>query len=136
MKLSTLLLAGSVLATASAEDWSLEHLIRWCYFDNRLCLWEFSINTGVGTPSFCMHAVASTGAKLANEHDGCPTDCGDFRVTSGWSGQFGPGEGFTTLSVINTAQAKVAFFSYKDTEVESGAVSKHMRIERVTQWMK
>jgi hypothetical protein len=46
--------------------------------------------------------------------------CGTFSVTAGWSGQFGPGNGFTTLAVYNNANKQIAWPAYTDTELAGG----------------
>jgi len=46
--------------------------------------------------------------------------CGGYTVSGGWSGQFGPGNGFTTLAVVNNAKRQIAYPAYTDSELASG----------------
>jgi hypothetical protein len=48
--------------------------------------------------------------------------CGSYTVTSGWSGQFGAGNGFTVLAVKDTTANLIAYPSYTDNQLAGGAV--------------
>lgn len=48
--------------------------------------------------------------------------CGDYTIGSTWSGQFGPGEGFTTLSVVRGGE--IVYPAYKDSQLVDWVVVK------------
>ena len=57
--------------------------------------------------------MASGGADWPLERKGGP-----FTVGSGWSGQFGPGNGFTTFSVVRGGL--IAYPAYRDVQLANG----------------
>lgn len=100
-------------------QWTIESLKRVCNDANTCCTWTFGIDTGSGTPTACTYVVEGTNASEAN---GGPSDCGDFTITSGWSGQFGPGNGFTTLSVVDDVTRQIIYPAYTDNQLKGGQV--------------
>ncbi|RYP11397.1 hypothetical protein DL764_000051 [Monosporascus ibericus] len=78
------------------------------------------VGGGRGTVTdWCEHTVLSPGA--GTPASSCGKD-GLFTVTSGWSYVFGEDEGFMVLSVADYAARTIAFPSYRDRDVEDGAV--------------
>lgn len=110
----------NMMATA-APQWTIQSLKRPCNKANTQCDWSFSIYPGTGKAVACKYSVK--GSK-ASERSGGPANCGDYTVTSGWSGQFGPGNGFTTLSVVNNKSKKIVFPAYTDKQLAGGKTVK------------
>lgn len=80
---------------ADAEQWTITSLSRTCNAALTTCTWAFGINDGASTTP-CVETV--TGSP-ATETNGGPVTCGAYTVTSGWSGQFGAGNGFVSCLV-------------------------------------
>lgn len=78
---------------ADATTWTITSLSRTCDAALTTCTWAFGINNGTATTP-CTEVVTGT---PATETNGGPATCGIYTVTSGWSGQFGPGNGFVSL---------------------------------------
>lgn len=85
--------ADAVSMMAAAEQWTITSLSRTCTADSTTCTWTFGINDGTTTTP-CTEVVTGSPATQAN---GGPATCGVYTVTSGWSGQFGDGNGFVRL---------------------------------------
>ena len=109
------------MMAANIPQWTIENLKRVCNNHNSKCVWTFGINTHLAPPTACTLKVE---ADTASEASGGPANCGDFTVTSGWSGQFGPGNGFTVLSVVYNPSRLITWPSYTDKQVQSGQVVK------------
>ncbi|KAI0390053.1 surface protein 1 [Xylariaceae sp. FL0594] len=126
--LSTLLAAsstvlGRALSTSADTEWTLRSLSRKCDTADSTCTWVFGIDTGNTTIQNCTYVVkASTSPPApASQANGGPVTCGIYTVTSGWSGQFGSGKGFTVLSVVDYAKKLIVYAGYTDISVASGA---------------
>lgn len=127
--LATIFAAPAVLAApvagvsmmATSTTWTIENMKRVCNKADTSCTWTFGINTGSGDATSCTYVVKASDASEAN---GGPSTCGDFTITSGWSGQFGPGNGFTTLSVVDNNTRQIAWPAYTDNQLASGKVVK------------
>ncbi|CRK23756.1 hypothetical protein BN1708_013790, partial [Verticillium longisporum] len=50
--------------------------------------------------------------------------CGPYTVTSSWSGQFGEGNGFTTLAVVNRSSKQIVWPAYTDKQLAKAVVVK------------
>ncbi|KYK57359.1 hypothetical protein DCS_04368 [Drechmeria coniospora] len=113
---------GEVMArAANGAQWTIRDLRRVCAQDDSSCTWTFGIDARDGTATTgCKYVVAAAHASRAN---GGPATCGDYTITSGWSGQFGEGNGFTTFSVINKKK-QIAWPAYTDKSVQTGGVVK------------
>ncbi|CAJ2511205.1 Uu.00g068300.m01.CDS01 [Anthostomella pinea] len=125
--LSTLLAGSAVaspLSTFAATEWTIESLKRTCATDDSSCTWTFGISTGAegAAATACTYEVKSSATANATEASGGPVTCGAYTVTSGWSGQFGAGQGFTTLSVVDTDSKLIAYPAYTDTQLVNGTV--------------
>ncbi|KAJ5683059.1 hypothetical protein N7462_006224 [Penicillium macrosclerotiorum] len=114
-------LAAPVSMMAAGPEWTIQNMKRVCNAANTSCTWTFGIYTGSGTATSCTYVVKATGAAQAN---GGPSTCGDFTITSGWSGQFGPGNGFTTLSVVDDETRQIVWPAYTDKQLTGGKVVK------------
>ncbi|KAJ5160422.1 uncharacterized protein N7482_007426 [Penicillium canariense] len=126
--LTALFAAPAVLASpvagvsmmAAGPEWTIENMKRVCNGDNTSCTWTFGINPGSGATA-CTYVVTANDASEAN---GGPSTCGAYTITSGWSGQFGPGNGFTTLSVVNDQSRQIIWPAYTDKQLAGGNVVK------------
>ena len=103
MQYTALLVTALATLTAAAPLspratlWTLNAFTRTCSLSGSSCDYSYAINTNDGsTPTACKYTV--TGAP-ANE-TAYQTECGAFAIGSTWSGQFGPGKGFQTLSTV------------------------------------
>ncbi|CRG82669.1 hypothetical protein PISL3812_00013 [Talaromyces islandicus] len=104
---------------AASPEWTIKSLKRVCTADNSSCTWTFGIYDGADASTACTYVVTAPNASEAN---GGPSDCGVYTVTSGWSGQFGPGNGFTTLSVVDNKKRQIIWPGYTDKQLEGGNV--------------
>lgn len=112
---------GSKSMMADVTEWTIENMKRVCNKDDTACKWTFGINTGEGDATPCTYIVKGDPASRAN---GGPSQCGDFTITSGWSGQFGEENGFTTLSVVDEENRLIIYPAYTDKQLEDGKVVK------------
>ncbi|KAI1427511.1 surface protein 1 [Xylaria sp. FL1777] len=113
---------AATLSTFASTEWTLQSLERVCDGTDASCTWTFGINTneaGVNATA-CAYTVAATSAGPASQSNGGPTTCGVFTITSGWSGQFGPDQGFTVISVVDYAKKLIAYAGYTDAMVKNG----------------
>lgn len=113
--------ADSVSMMAASPEWTIKSLKRVCNKADTSCAWTFSIDTHSGaTPVACTYTV--TGSPASQQAAGAAAECGVFTVTSGWSGQFGEGNGFTTLSVVSRTRKQIIWPAYTDKQVTGGKV--------------
>lgn len=130
MHFSTIFLAalssGAALAAPAANlieradpNWTIVGMKRVCNAADTSCTWTFSIDTHLAAATACSFVVTGSPASQA---PGNGATCGVYRVTSGWSGQFGPGNGFTTLAVVDQTKNKIVWPAYTDKELANGAV--------------
>ncbi|KAK5658677.1 hypothetical protein OQA88_2073 [Cercophora sp. LCS_1] len=132
---TTLLAALSSLAAAASiprrdytpgdfHNWTIENARRVCDETDSECTWSFIIDThreGMAPVpcEFTTKSFEGAPASISPQHG---EECGPYVITSTWSGQFGPDQGFTTLSVIDDAYRLVAFPAYTDSQLERGDV--------------
>ncbi|KAL1882346.1 hypothetical protein VTK73DRAFT_1905 [Phialemonium thermophilum] len=139
MRLSALLAAATAATTvfalpsstsavsmaADGAEWTILSLRRACNANDTLCAWSFAICAN-GTPDTsvvgCNATVVAQGGAPASQSPGRNISCGRYAVTSEWSGQFGPENGFTTLSVVDWQDRLIAWPSYSDRDLEGGKV--------------
>lgn len=112
---------AEVSMMASTPQWTIETMKRVCDSNDKSCTWTFKINTKQGAATPCTYVVKGNPASRTN---GGPSKCGAFTITSGWSGQFGPGNGFTTLSVVDQAKRLIVWPAYTDKQLAGGKVVK------------
>jgi len=65
---------------------------------------------------------ATSGGPIASQTAYTGRPCGIYTVGSSWSGQFGPGNGFTTLSVVETEKNLIVWPAWSDAEVPGEGV--------------
>ncbi|KAI1170094.1 hypothetical protein F4777DRAFT_139056 [Nemania sp. FL0916] len=108
-------------APAAIPNWTVAGIKRVCNAGDTSCTWTFGINPNTGaavTPcTFVIKGAPASHSDLTNK-----AACGTYSVTAGWSGQFGPNNGFTTLAVYNNANHQIAWPAYTDAELANGAV--------------
>ncbi|KAK4611837.1 hypothetical protein CLAFUW4_12883 [Fulvia fulva] len=111
LALITAIAAPALAAPAGAPaitTWTLRDFTRAC---NGACTYDYTIITGQdATP--CSYTAAGPQASYNNVH------CGAFTISSNWSGQFGPGQGFQTLAVVRDGQ--IVYPGYSDAELVNG----------------
>ncbi|KAL4864057.1 hypothetical protein BDV12DRAFT_176755 [Aspergillus spectabilis] len=101
-------------------EWTITNMKRVCNAADTKCTWTFGIDNGsANTP--CTYVVNGSTASQAN---GGPATCGPYTITSGWSGQFGPNNGFTTLSVVRAGSRRIVWPAYTDAQLSGGKVVK------------
>ncbi|KAI3324196.1 hypothetical protein HD806DRAFT_62653 [Xylariaceae sp. AK1471] len=131
--IAAILSASSVFAAPAAiPQWTVTNIKRVCNAGDTSCAWSFGINTNTGaavTP--CSFQITGTPASHSNLSP--PVACGTFSVSAGWSGQFGPGNGFTTVAIFNNANKQIAWPAYTDTELAGGNVISPNKSWAVTQ---
>ncbi|KAK7425915.1 hypothetical protein QQZ08_007629 [Neonectria magnoliae] len=105
---------------AAGNQWTIQDLSRVCNTADTTCTWNFKIFPGSGAATACKYVISGAGASKKN---GGPSKCGNFQITSGWSGQFGADKGFTTLSVVSTGK-HIIYPAYTDKQLAGGKVVK------------
>ena len=101
------------MMAASANEWTIESFTRTCTSDNTTCDISFTIDTGSTTPcSYSVNGQPATTQSYSGQV------CGAYTISSGWSGQFGVDNGFTTLSV--TDQTNIIYPAYTDQQLVNG----------------
>ncbi|KAK8049641.1 hypothetical protein PG994_011371 [Apiospora phragmitis] len=128
--ISTLFAAAALAApTASpaasksmmaAGEWTIESLTRTCNADDTVCDWEFGVNTN--TPGVAVQAckVTAKGTPASQTDIKEPQQCGPYRVTSGWSDQFGKENAFTTFAVVDEDKKLIVYPAYQDKQLKNG----------------
>ncbi|MCJ1448751.1 MAG: hypothetical protein MMC23_009268 [Stictis urceolatum] len=97
---------------AASQKWTMESFLRDCNKANTLCGYSFKVYTGSGAATPCAYNVSGSTASRASYNS---VACGDFTIGSTWSGQFGAGQGFQTLSVVK--DGLIIYPAYKDTQL-------------------
>ncbi|KAL9121772.1 MAG: hypothetical protein Q9187_001674 [Circinaria calcarea] len=113
MHFSTLLFAA--LASVSlaapleprASSWTLQAFTRTCTDTPNQCHYAYNINTNDNTqPTACSYDIVGTASTIAAQQS-YTVNCGAFVVSSSWSGQFGPNNGFQTLALNRSGDAEL-----------------------------
>jgi hypothetical protein len=112
-------------ATASAAavnkrsgEWTIKDFTRTCDKADKKCTYSYIIATPWVAQS-CNYDVEGSPASRTEVK---PRDCGEFQLSSAWSGQFGEGNGFTTFAVTNHKQ--IVWPAYADKQIENGKAVK------------
>lgn len=103
---------------AHERKWAMRSLRRTCNRRDTECEWFFYLDADDHHgryPTRCRFFVRGPGASRTNTKG---NQCGRFTVSSGWSGQFGPGNGFTVLSVVDPVEKLIAWPGYTDKQLE------------------
>ncbi|OQE47165.1 hypothetical protein PENCOP_c001G01141 [Penicillium coprophilum] len=126
MQISQLLLVAGLFAPSifaapiASSDWTIREMKRVCNDENTSCTWTFGIDSGPEITD-CTYVVEADDASHAN---GGPSKCEEYSISSGWSGQFDPTNGFTTLSVVNDELRQQIWAGYTDSQLVDGEVVK------------
>lgn len=112
--------SGTVsMMVAAAPEWTITSMKRVCA--SGTCTWTFGIDDHVAAVTPCTFKVKGS---PASQTDSSGNVCGGYTIGTGWSGQFGTGNGFTTLSVVNNAKKQIIYPSYTDKQLSTGKVVK------------
>ncbi|KAI4264788.1 MAG: hypothetical protein L6R42_000120 [Xanthoria sp. 1 TBL-2021] len=106
----------SMMASA-APQWTLKSFLRTCNAADTSCDYSFSIDTHAGAATPCAYHVTGTPASRTTYNS---IQCGSFVISSTWSGQFGPTEGFQTLGVVQGRT--IVYPAYKDNQLVNGRI--------------
>lgn len=109
--------AEVVSAMAASPQWIIKDFTRTCNAADTSCTVSFGIDTQLAPVTKCTYTV--TGSP-ASRTDTSGIVCGAYKVSSGWSGQFGPNNGFTTWAVVDEAKRLRTWPSYADSELVNG----------------
>jgi hypothetical protein len=112
--------SDSISMTAAVPEWTIESLTRVCHPSNTFCSWNFNVNTHLAPATVCSFTVQAQPPKPASHSDGSGFVCGPYTISSGWSGQFGPENGFTTLSIVDWSKRLIVWPAYTDKQVAGG----------------
>ena len=115
--------APEVKSMATSTTWTIEGVKRVCDSADTSCAWTFTINAA-GAKTAAAFTTKKSGSTPASQAPNTGSTSGPYRITSGWSGQFGPGQGFTTLSVVNQSKKQIAWPAYTDKQLAGGKVVK------------
>ncbi|KAL8377690.1 hypothetical protein RB595_008399 [Gaeumannomyces hyphopodioides] len=113
--------AGKVAAVskmAVGSQWTIVDFKRTCNDADTSCAVSFTIDAGAGSATACAYKVDA--AKEASRASAAGKTCGDYTVSSSWSGQFGEGQGFTTLAVVDNVNRLIAWPAYTDKQLVNG----------------
>ncbi|KAK3356819.1 hypothetical protein B0T25DRAFT_537481 [Lasiosphaeria hispida] len=111
--------AEAVSAMAAVPEWTIKSFKRTCNAADTSCVVSFGVDTHLAAITWCEYTV--TGAPASQAPAGGIT-CGPYAVSSGWSGVFGAGNGFTTWSVADWSKKLITWPSYSDREIVNGVV--------------
>ncbi|TLD23067.1 hypothetical protein PspLS_07140 [Pyricularia sp. CBS 133598] len=84
--------------------------------DKEKCRWSFTVVTQQRGRQRCSFEA---GRRASVAEVGCG---GHFAVSGSWSGQYGEGQGFTTLSVVDRERKLIVWPAYRDSQLEGGKV--------------
>jgi len=107
------------MMVTAAPQWTIENMKRVCGAGT--CTWSFGINNHVNPTTACTFKVKGN---PASKTDSTGNVCGGYTVSTGWSGQFGPNNGFTTLAVVDNAKKQIIYPAYTDKQLNPGKVVK------------
>jgi hypothetical protein len=110
---------STVSMMVASSSWTVQSMKRVCDSADTSCAWSFKINTGAAATD-CAFTAKGSPASQTNQNSA--VQCGDFAVTTGWSGQFGAGNGFTTLAVVDSATKQIIYPAYTDKQLTGGNV--------------
>ena len=98
-------------------DWVVQDFTRTCNAADTSCEVKLTINSQGSRPSTCRYSIKGNPASRADRTN---VDCGIYKVSSGWSGQFGPKNGFTTWAIVDEAKRLRIWPAYADSELVDG----------------
>lgn len=111
-------LSSRQVSVENPGDWAVTYFKRKCNTANTKCTISCGIIANDGSPEAkCRYLITGNPASQASYGN---VLCGPYAVSSGWSGQFGEGNGYTTLSMSKDGQ--IIYPSYTDAELAGGKV--------------
>jgi hypothetical protein len=108
---------SEVSAMAAVPQWTIKSFKRTCNAADTSCTVSFGVDTHLAPVTDCSYTV--TGAPASRTSTSGIT-CGPYTISSGWSGVFGPGNGFTTWSLVDWSQRLITWPAYSDSELVNG----------------
>ncbi|KAI4174436.1 MAG: hypothetical protein LQ343_002373 [Gyalolechia ehrenbergii] len=105
------------MMAAAAPQWTIKSFLRTCNAANTSCTYSYSIDTHAGAATPCTYTVTGNPAARASYNN---VQCGTFTISSNWSGQFGPDNGFQTLAVVQGRT--IVYPAYTDKQLVNGQV--------------
>jgi hypothetical protein len=109
--------SDAVSAMAEVPQWKIKSLTRTCNAENTSCNVSFGIDTQTAPVTACSYTVTGAPASQASTSG---ITCGPYTISSGWSGQFGAENGFTTWSVVDWSKRLIVWPAYSDRELVNG----------------
>jgi hypothetical protein len=115
---------ASPMVTPRASAWYFLNVSHACDAADTSCTWSFAIDTTDGSGKAVVPCSFTVKGSPASQTDlkAPGATCGPYTVTAGWSGQFGPGNGFTVLAVIDYANNLRSYPSWPDSALTNGKV--------------
>ena len=107
----------AVSAMADIPQWKITAFTRSCNAGDTSCTISFGIDTQTAPVTSCTYVVTGSPASQASTNG---LTCGPYTISSGWSGQFGPNNGFTTWSVVDWSKHLIVWPAYSDRELVNG----------------
>lgn len=102
---------------AATTQWTIQSFVRTCNSANTSCKYAYSIDPHTGTVTPCSYTATGNPASRASYNN---VKCGAYTISSGWSGQFGAGNGFQTLAI--TDGKVIVYPAYTDKQLVNGQV--------------
>ncbi|KAK4108888.1 hypothetical protein N656DRAFT_716888 [Canariomyces notabilis] len=107
----------AVSAMAAVPQWTIKSFTRTCNAADTSCTVSFGIDTQTAPVTNCSYNVTGAPASRASTNS---ITCGPYTISSAWSGQFGPENGFTTWSVVDWSKRLIVWPAYSDRELVNG----------------
>ncbi len=109
--------SDTVSAMADVPQWKVKAFTRSCNAADTSCTVSFGIDTQTSPTTSCSYTVTGSPASQTSTNG---ITCGAYTISSGWSGQFGPNNGFTTWSVVDWSKRLIVWPAYSDSELVNG----------------
>ncbi|KAL8340867.1 hypothetical protein RB601_006796 [Gaeumannomyces tritici] len=107
---------------AAVPQWTIANFKRTCNGADTSCTVQFAVDTHLAAPTPCSYVVnAASRASRATTSD---ITCGPYKVSSGWDGSWGEGNGFTTWAVVDFGNRLIVWPAYTDKQLVNGQVVK------------
>ncbi|KAK4464688.1 hypothetical protein QBC42DRAFT_170774 [Cladorrhinum samala] len=112
---------------AGQELWKVSQFRRLCDPFDTACVFEFAVSTNVASyaPVPCRFTLAADAGRAVAASKNHLEDyaCGPYHVSVGWNGQFGEGNGFVTLAVVDFGARMSAWYAWSESKLEGGLVA-------------
>ncbi|KAK3683392.1 hypothetical protein B0T22DRAFT_385069 [Podospora appendiculata] len=104
-------------ATATVPQWTIKSFTRTCNAKDTSCTVTFGVDTHLTAVTNCKYTVTGSPASRTSTNG---ITCGVYTISSGWSGQFGEGNGFTTWAFVDNTNKLITWPAYSDKELVNG----------------